>query len=106
MSDVVNKTTLEYRKAQHTNDYMNGEWLINPVLPNCEQKYWKIKSGKVAEMTASEKTAKDAELAAQAKEVQKDMLIAVKIQEITRAEAIQALKDDGVLDANGDIVGG
>jgi len=83
---------------------MDGNWLINPVLPDCEIKYWKIKDDKVIEMTATEKNEVDVEIAERAMEAQKEMLIVNKQQEISRAEAIQALKDDGVLDANGDII--
>jgi len=55
-------------------------------------------------MTATEKNEVDVEIAERAMEAQKEMLIVNKQQEISRAEAIQALKDDGVLDANGDII--
>ena len=107
MSDVINKTTLEYRRSVHTPDYMSGgEWLINPVLPECDRKYWKIKNDEVVEMTTAQKAAVDAAVTAQQKEFEKDMLIAGKQQEISRAEAIQALKDDGVLDSSGNLIGG
>lgn len=106
MARVLHKTTLQYLPVAHTPNYQDGNWLINPVLPECEQKYWKINGDQVIEMTATEKNEVDVENAEQAEEAQKETLIANKQQEISRAEAIQALKDDGVLDSNGDLIGG
>lgn len=101
MSNVINKTTLQYLRSVHTPYYKTG-WIINPVLPECDFIYWKVASGVVKEMTASEKTVKDTELAAQTMDAQKEQLIQTKIREI----GIQALKDDDVLDSSGDIIGG
>lgn len=55
MSNVINKNTLEYRINVNTPDYMDGNWIINPLLPNCESKYWKINGDQVVEMTQEEK---------------------------------------------------
>lgn len=60
MADVVNRTTLEYRESVHTPDFDPAQWLINPVLPFCERKYWQIDGDLLSEMNAGEKAAVDA----------------------------------------------
>ena len=55
MADVVNKQTLQYLKSVNTPDYSEDEWLINPDIPKCSKKYWKIKDCKIVEMTQTEK---------------------------------------------------
>jgi hypothetical protein len=104
MADVVHKTTLEYRRSVNTPDYWGGDWLVNPDLPGCARKYWKIKSGKVVEMTTSEKSAVDAAEQAAVAATTKDSYIDSKIKELASPAAIQALKTDGVLDSNGDLI--
>lgn len=59
MSNVINKHTLEYLINVNTPDYMDGNWIINPLLPNCESKYWKIVGETVVEMNADEKAVVD-----------------------------------------------
>jgi hypothetical protein len=104
MADVVNKTTLQYLKSVNTPDYDTKDWWINPVLPACEQKYWRNFNGKLAEMTQTQKIAKDKELTDLAIEVQKENIISDKILEMNRESAIAQLKIDGVLDSNGDLI--
>jgi len=55
---------MQYRKSVHTPDFMDGNWLINPVLPECDKKYWKIVKDELKEMTkAEQKIVDDAEKA-------------------------------------------
>jgi hypothetical protein len=69
MSDVVHKTRLNYLKSVHTPSY-DGDWLINPVLPQCEIKYWRMYHGALKEMTLLQKKAVDDKAAAQMQEIQ------------------------------------
>ena len=59
MSNVINKSTLEYREFVNTPDYKDGNWIINPVLPSCPKKYWKVSGNSIVEMNNTEKQAKD-----------------------------------------------
>lgn len=59
MANVLHKRTLTYLTSVNTIEYMNGEWIINPQLPNCDKKYWKIVGDEVVEMTPEEKSQKD-----------------------------------------------
>ena len=59
MANVLNRSTLEYRKSVNTPEYDPAQWLINPALPLCERKYWKILEDFVFEMTAAEKAVVD-----------------------------------------------
>ncbi len=68
MSDVVNRTTLEYRRSVNTPDFPSADWIINPDLSailTVPQKHRKINGDLVVEMTQSEKDAVDAVLAQQ-----------------------------------------
>lgn len=68
MADVINKITKQYIKSVNTPEYDKNEWIINPVLPNCDKKYWEIDGDLVKEMTAIKKQAVDqAEADAQAR---------------------------------------
>lgn len=63
MSDVVNKTTLQYLKSVNTPDYPTEDWLINPdlsALSAVPQMYWKVSGELVLEMTQAEKDVVDA----------------------------------------------
>ena len=62
-SNVIEKKTLRYLKSVHTPDYQNSNYIINPILPKCDKKYWVIKDNRVMEMTEAEKAVKDTELA-------------------------------------------
>lgn len=55
MANVLNKTTMVYLESVDTNSYLDGNWLINPQVPFCDRKYWKIVDNTVVEMTQEEK---------------------------------------------------
>ena len=57
MANVLNKTTKQYLRSVNTPDYPTSEWLINPVLPLCDQKFWVIEGDTIREMTQAEKDA-------------------------------------------------
>lgn len=57
MSNVLNKFTKQYLRSVNTPDYPPSEYLINPVLPNCDQKFWVIEGDTIREMTQPEKDA-------------------------------------------------
>lgn len=66
MSDVVNRTTVQYLTSVNTPDFPSGTWIINPdlslLLDIVDQKFWKVVVDDVVEMTTPEK---DAVLAAE-----------------------------------------
>ena len=103
MSNVINKETLEYLTSVGTTNYMNDDWIINPVLPKCDKKYWKIVGVEVEEMTQAEKDEvdnKELELQEKAqKEAQKEILVQDKLKEI----GINGLIQDGILNSDGSI---
>jgi len=113
MADVVNKTTMEYRRSVHTPDYDKSEWLINPKIPvdaegnKVPQKYWRISKipliNKLVEMTEEEKAVvNSAEVEAQ-NEALRESLIGNKEREIIRQQAIDELKKEGLLKADGSL---
>ena len=56
----------EIRESVHTPRYKNLDYvLINPVLPDCLQKYMKVVKGKVVEMNDTEKRAVEDEIQAE-----------------------------------------
>ena len=57
MANVLNKLTKQYLRSVNTPDYPTSEWLINPVLPPCDQKFWVIEVDSIREMTPTEKDA-------------------------------------------------
>ena len=57
MSNVLNKHTKQYLRSVNTPDFSPDEWLINPILPNCDQKFWLIEGDTIREMTQEEKDA-------------------------------------------------
>jgi len=59
MSTIINKTTLQIIPSADTGKYPESEWIYNPILPNCDQKYWKISGNTVVEMEQSEKNIVD-----------------------------------------------
>lgn len=69
MSNVVHRTTLEYRISVNLPDYDPSEWLIDPDLSRVRgvpHRYWKINSrDQVVEMSRSEKDAVDAQISLQ-----------------------------------------
>lgn len=62
MGMVVHKTNFAVLKSVNTPDYDPSDWLINPdvsALASVPEKYWKIVSNEVVEMTTEEKTVVD-----------------------------------------------
>src|SRR5659263_685219 len=55
MATVVNKITFQVIPLENTPDYPEASWLVNPTLPNCEKKYWKLVGETLEEMTQGEK---------------------------------------------------
>lgn len=99
MANVLNIHTMEYRKSVHTPDYMDGDWLINPVLPGCDKKYWKIAGNKVIEMPAAAKAALDLaeqkKAEAAAKKAERDELIQERMWKIAEDQLIA----EGIIEA-------
>ena len=65
MSTAFNRTTLERRLDVPAPSFDPAEWLLDPDLTGVAgvpDEYWKTVGDTVVEMTAGEKTAKDAEL--------------------------------------------
>lgn len=54
MSDVIHRTTLEYRQSVNTPDYDAAQWIINPELPDCPQELWEVSGDEVVEMSQSD----------------------------------------------------
>lgn len=67
MATVLHRTTRELRRSVNTPDFDTADWIINPTLPECEPRYWKITGDTVSEMDAAEKEAVDLPLAKAAK---------------------------------------
>jgi len=57
MSNVLHKITKVYLQSVNTPNYPPSEYLINPILPLCEQKFWVIEGDTIREMTQPEKDA-------------------------------------------------
>lgn len=55
MANVINKITRQYLKSVNTPDYPLNKWIANPVLPECDPKYYIIEGDLVREMDQSEK---------------------------------------------------
>lgn len=104
MANVINKNTLQYLKSVNTPDYTEEDWIINPVLPDCDKKYWKVKNNKVVEMTIAEKKTINDNIKKQTEQFEKEQLIEQKKETILRNQAIDALKNEGKLDADGSLV--
>ena len=54
MANVLHRITKQYIKSVNTPDYPELEWIINPVLPECNSKFWVIEGNIVREMTQNE----------------------------------------------------
>ncbi len=70
MSDVIHRTTLEFRKSVSTGRFDTADWIINPdlvALSGIDKKYWKVVGDTVVEMTQGEKDVVDAAELATAK---------------------------------------
>ena len=75
MANVINRITKQYLKSVNTPDYPVNEWIINPVLPDCDPSEWVIEGDTVRETTQAEKDAKIAEKAAkEAEKTAKELL--------------------------------
>jgi hypothetical protein len=61
MANVLHKITKVYLESVDTSKYLDGNWIINPQLPFCDPKYWKITGDMVLEMTQEEKNVVDSE---------------------------------------------
>lgn len=55
MSIVINKTTLQIIELANTPDYPTKDWIINPTIPKCDKKFWKVDVDTLREMTQEEK---------------------------------------------------
>jgi len=58
MSDVLHRTTLEYKKSVNTPDYPEVDWVLDPDLSNVAgvpTKFWKLSGNVVTEMSLDEK---------------------------------------------------
>jgi len=108
-SNVIEKKTMRYLISVHTPNYNNENYIINPILPKCDKKYWVIKDNAVVEMTEAEKAIKDTELATaldtknaiiqlanEAKE--REALIQARMRKIAEEQLI----DEGIIDAVGE----
>ena len=81
MSNVINRLTGQYLKSVHTPDYnKNVDWIINPSQADID-KY------------TPEPVVVDLKI------IQREQLIEDKKTEL----AVNALKEDGILDTNGDL---
>lgn len=63
MSNVVNRTTKEYKRSVHAPDYPNQDWIHNPDLSavvGFQSKHWVINGEDVSLMSQAERDAVDA----------------------------------------------
>ena len=105
-SNVFDMKTGRYLKFVHTPNYQDKDrYIINPVLPKCDKKYWVIKDNQVMEMTEVEKAIKNTELATaldvknQAIQVaneakEREALIQARMRKIAEEQLI----DEGIID--------
>ena len=61
MADVINRITGQYLRSVNTPDYPISDWIINPMLPDCDPSKWVVEGDLVREITQAEKDAKIAE---------------------------------------------
>lgn len=67
MANVLNRTTLDFRRSVNTPDYDPAEWVINPdmsAVEGVDRQYWKLDGERPVPMTADEQAAVDAAQAA------------------------------------------
>ena len=62
LGDVMHRTTMERRMGVNLDAYDPAEWLVDPALPGCPDRYWKVEGDLVIEMGEGERAAKDADL--------------------------------------------
>ena len=72
MATVVNKNTFRVIRSVHTPDYRNGEWLINPDIPDAPKRHWKIDGDSLVIKNASEIAEADAAWISQVKSDKKE----------------------------------
>ncbi|MFW9874247.1 MAG: hypothetical protein ACFFG0_14170 [Candidatus Thorarchaeota archaeon] len=100
MANVINRSTLQYLTSVHTPNYPVEDWIINPVLPSCEQKYWKISGDNVLEMNQSEKDIKDIEIADQQAQIEENAKDIDNLEKGLRVLAILTFKEINKLREN------
>lgn len=71
MSDVIHRTTLEYRQSVNTPEYSTEAWIVNPELPDCDPALWEISGDEVVEMSQPDQLVYYAGRLAQAKQDKK-----------------------------------
>ena len=98
MSTVINIKTMQYLKSVHTPDYPTADYTINPVLPKCDKKYWKIKDNKVVEMTKTEKAVVDNKLVEKAEALGKTNIREGLIQKRMHKIAEDELIGEGIIE--------
>ncbi len=97
MANVLRKSDLQYLTSVQTPIYRTTEYIINPVLPTCDKRYWKIVGEEVKEMTVSEKKTVDDKITADNQASQLRAEQEGKIQTRMRKLAIDELKAEGEL---------
>lgn len=55
MANVINRITRQYLKSVNTPNYPVDEWVINPIMPDCDPKHYVIDGDIVREMIQLEK---------------------------------------------------
>ena len=55
MANVINRITKQYLKSVNTPDYPVKDWIINPILPECDSKHYVVEGDIIREMTQVEK---------------------------------------------------
>ena len=99
--DLATKRILKYLRSVHTPNYADRtDVLVNPGLPDCEMKYWKVESGIIVEMTQAEKDVIDTEEQAEQdamEETQKDI---DKLEKGLKVLAILTFKEINKLRTN------
>lgn len=80
MANVFCIETNKYLRSVNTPEYESENYLINPSVPECDEKYWKAVDGEVAEMSTVEKTVVDSLIAKDATDAQNNLLRALSEQ--------------------------
>lgn len=95
MADVLNRTTLEFKRSVNEPDYPQPEWIWNPDMSGVigvERKYWVLVGDAPQEMSQAEKDAVDAaEAAARTAELRSDADAALAQNRDSRSLVIRAL---------------
>ena len=99
--DLATKRILKYLRSVHTPNYANrDDVLINPALPDCSMKYWKVESGIIVEMTQPEKDVVDAEEQAEQDAMEEARKDIDKLEKGLKVLAILTFKEINKLRAN------